>query len=318
MKKVFIIIAAVLTVLGLAVFAGALAVSGFKFPLFGIEEYETNTYTADEEFSNIEIDSKTANITFEKSQDGKFSVICTEREKLRHSVRVENETLKITEVDEREWFEYVSLFSKQQTMTVYLPSESYEKLTVNGSTGDITVPGGFAFESADLTESTGDAVFGAAVSGALNIKTSTGDIDLKYVEIGSIALSVSTGKINVQKVNCKEELYVHVGTGKAKLTDVACKSLRSDGGTGDITLKDVIASDSFDIERGTGDVEFEGCDAAEITVKTSTGDVTGTLYTDKIFIAKSSTGKVSVPDTTTGGRCEVTTSTGRIELRIQN
>jgi len=70
-------------------------------------------------------------------------------------------------------------------------------------------------------------------------------------------------------------------------------------------------------ESDTGDVKFDGCDAAEIFVETDTGDVKGSLLTDKIFIVQTDTGSVDVPKTATGGKCEITTSTGDINISIK-
>ncbi|MBP5165941.1 MAG: DUF4097 family beta strand repeat protein, partial [Oscillospiraceae bacterium] len=117
-------------------------------------------------------------------------------------------------------------------------------------------------------------------------------------------------------VGCGGAFTAHFGTGKARITDVSCESLVCGGSTGDIVLKNTVASDSFDINSGTGDVRFESCDAGRITVKTSTGSVTGTLRTEKVFIAKASAGKADVPDTSAGGRCEITTSTGNIHIGL--
>ncbi len=86
--------------------------------------------------------------------------------------------------------------------------------------------------------------------------------------------------------------------------------------TGTIFLKNVVAEGRFSIENGTGNVKFEKSDAAQISVKTSTGDVTGTLLSEKVFITETSTGNVRVPKTITGGKCAITTSTGNIEINI--
>jgi len=82
-------------------------------------------------------------------------------------------------------------------------------------------------------------------------------------------------------------------------------------------LKNVNAAEKFSIERSTGDVKFDGCDAAEVFVKTDTGDVTGTLLSEKVFIVETDTGKVDVPKTVNGGRCEITTDTGDINISIK-
>jgi hypothetical protein len=42
----------------------------------------------------------------------------------------------------------------------------------------------------------------------------------------------------------------------------------------------------------------------------------GNFLTEKQFAAKSSTGDVEVPESVTGGRCELTTATGNISITI--
>ena len=61
---------------------------------------------------------------------------------------------------------------------------------------------------------------------------------------------------------------------------------------------------------------FKNCDAAELFVESDTGDVKGSLLTDKVFITESDTGRVNVPKTVTGGKCEIITNTGDIEIVI--
>ena len=64
-------------------------------------------------------------------------------------------------------------------------------------------------------------------------------------------------------------------------------------------------------------MRLERCDAAEIMINTDTGDVEGSLLSDKIFAAKSGTGDVEVPETGTGGRCIITTDTGDISITVE-
>lgn len=317
MKRGFIIAAVMLVAVGTLLFAAAFIASGFDFSKLDTAKYETNTYTMSEDFESIEIRSDEADITFKPSKDAKTRVDCVEREKVKHDVFVENGTLKITVSDKRAWYDHLTLFSfKPQSVTVYLPSEQYAALAIATDTGDVSVPDLFSFGDAEITAGTGDVSFDASADGCLKIKTSTGDIGINGLYAATIDLSVSTGWIEVKNVNCKETLSVKVSTGKTVLTDVVCKALISNGSTGGITLKNVVAADDFNIERDTGDVRFENCDAGQIIVKTSTGDVTGTLRTEKVFITKTSTGDINVPDTVSGGRCEITTSTGDITIGL--
>ena len=63
-------------------------------------------------------------------------------------------------------------------------------------------------------------------------------------------------------------------------------------------------------------MNFEASDAASIFVETDTGDVKGSLLSEKIFIINTDTGKKEVPESTTGGRCKITTDTGDIKITI--
>ncbi|MBO4325403.1 MAG: hypothetical protein J5845_08430, partial [Lachnospiraceae bacterium] len=91
----------------------------------------------------------------------------------------------------------------------------------------------------------------------------------------------------------------------------------STGSTGNISMENVIVSGLLKIKRSTGNVSFNGSDAGEISVKTDTGSVKGTLLSEKIFYAKSDTGKIEIPQTLTGGRCSIETDTGNIKLSIK-
>lgn len=319
MKKGFLITGIVLTVLGLLIFLGALFASGFDLSRLSTATYETNQHPVSETFQSVEIRTDEAEIRFVASEDGTTRVDCVERAKVRHEVAVENGILKITADDKRTWIDHLNLFAfKPLSVTVHLPAARYDALTVATGTGKVTVPDPFTFGKADIMASTGDVSFDASVEGGLTIRTSTGDIRVTGVRSSSAEFSVSTGKVELKNLNCAETLSVKVSTGKAVLTDVSCKELISTGSTGSITLKNTVASESLNIQRDTGDVELENCDAGQITVKTSTGDVTGTLRSAKVFITKSSTGKIDVPDSVSGGRCELSTSTGDIRIRFEN
>ena len=86
--------------------------------------------------------------------------------------------------------------------------------------------------------------------------------------------------------------------------------------SGDISLKNVISTEKISVERSTGDVTLDRSDAAELFIMTSTGDVEGSLLTNKVFITKTDTGRIDVPNSIIGGRCEITTDTGDIKISI--
>ena len=95
-----------------------------------------------------------------------------------------------------------------------------------------------------------------------------------------------------------------------------CAALTVETDTGSVTLTNVVGTGDAKIETDTGDVRFDRCDAANYRVRTSTGDVEGTIRTEKVFFASSRTGKTDVPHTRSGGDFDASSSTGDIEITI--
>lgn len=314
--KVWLIIAAVLIVLGLALFTGIMSANHWNFKALSTTQYETNVTQIDQDFQSINLEIKTAHFRFLPSADGIARVECYEETTAKHTVTVENGTLCIRAENAKKWYEHIGVNFDTTKITLYLPKSEYDALFVKGSTGDGTIPEAFSFESMDISLSTGYVTCLASTLGKMKIRTSTGSIRVDKVRAGSLDLSTTTGRIAAREVICDGDIRVHVSTGKAVLTDVSCQSLTSDGNTGDLILRRVIASGDFSIERSTGDVTLEACDAATLSITTDTGDVTGTLLSEKVFIAGTDTGRVSVPKTTAGGKCEITTDTGDIQIDL--
>lgn len=317
MKMVWIIIASSLIVAGILVFVVAITASNFNFNQMLNSKYETNTYEITDSFDSFSIDVDTADIRFVPSEDGKCKVVCYEQPKIKHSVAVKDGALNIEVVDVRKWYEHIGINIEKSSITVYLPTTEYKAFKLNTHTGDIEIPSAFGFESIEIKASTADVDCKASTSGLMKITTSTGDIEVENASIGELALSVSTGDIDAKNINCGTNAWIYVSTGDSEVENLKCKNFTSDGGTGHITLTDVLVSEKMSIVRTTGDVTFENSDANEISVKVGTGDVRGSLRTSKIFMVETSTGKVKVPESTTGGKCKINTSTGDISIVIK-
>ena len=316
--KVWLITASALTALGLILFAAAMTVSQWDFTALDSEKYVTKTYEITEEFQHLSLQTSTAKISFLPAEDGNARVVCHEPEKGPHTVLVRDGALEITEQDTRKWYEHIQPFSFQSpSVTVYLPQGEYGRLKIDGSTGALTVPKEFTFQSVQIQASTGDVTWEASVAEALQIELSTGSIRMKDFSAGSVNITVSTGKVTAESIRCGGEVQLKVSTGDATLTDLTCTEFRSTGSTGKLTLKNLLAEDRITIHRSTGDVTFDRCDAGSITVETETGDVTGTLRSDKTFLPQSDTGRIDVPKTTRGETCEIITDTGEIRIRIE-
>jgi len=315
--KIWLIAAASLIVMGGIIFGGVMTMLKWDFNKLSTTKYETNTFNIENDFSNISIKTDTADIILLSSENENCKVVCYEQANIKHSVEIKDGTLKININDTRKWYEHIGINIENPKITVYLPSGEYGDLSIKESTGDVKIPKDFTFKNIDISASTGDIKNYACASDIIEIKTSTGSIRVENVSDEALDLSVSTGNINASSVKCDGDIKANVTTGKTKLSDISCKNVTTKGSTGSILLKNVIASDKFFIERSTGDVKFESCDAGEIFIETDTGDVEGSLLSDKVFITQTDTGDIDIPKTTTGGRCEITTDTGDIEIKIK-
>ena len=308
------VLAIVLVVLGILVCAISFTAMGFDFKALNTADYVTNEYEVGESFENISITGDTEEIVFAPAEDGKCRVVCYEDKKEPHNVRVESGTLTIDRKANRRW--HLGFFFGTPRITVYLSDTAYGILSIDADTGDVTVPEDFSFESIDIKLSTGDVSLSASARGLAAVRTSTGRIGLRDMSAGDINLSQDTGHASVNNVTCDGKFETKISTGKTDLTGVSCGDLYSAGSTGSMTLRKVIASGEFHLKRSTGDIRFDGCDAEAVYVKTDTGDIEGTLLSDKVFRTDTDTGKVDVPVSAEGGICELTTDTGNISISI--
>ena len=296
--KIWLIAAGALIFLGIIIFVAAMSIMGWTFMNLSTVEYEKNSYEINETFSNIIVNSSTAEIQILPSDDDKCRVECNDDKKAKHYATVKDDTLEIDVVNEKKWYDYISIGigSWEEKITVYLPTMEYNSLCIKSSTSDVRVSENFTFKNIDISLSTGDAFCYANGIDNVNIKTSTGKIIVDNIFAGDVNLTTSVGNI--------------------VLSYVTCNNLISSGNTGDIELKNVIASEKIDINRSTGDVIFEDSDGAEIFVVTDTGDVEGSLLSQKVFVIRTDTGDVEVPDSIEGGRCEIKTDTGDVCINI--
>ena len=314
---VWLTVAASMVLTGCIIFIGAMSAMEWNFSKLSTNKYETNQFDLDGNVSDISIITDTADITFLPAKELKCSVVCYEEQKTKHSVSVKDGILSIELEDTRKWYDFIGIFNfTTPKITVYLPQGGYGTLSIKGRTGDIFIPEDFIFDSMHISQSTGNVTNFAPVYEGIKIRTTTGDICVENVSAQWLDLTVSTGHITVSNVICDESVSISVSTGKSNVADLECKEFKTMGSTGDVSLTDVIAVEKISVERSTGDIKFDSCDAGEIIVTTDTGDIFGTLLTEKIFITQTDTGRVIVPETTSGGKCRLITDTGDIRLEI--
>ena len=271
-----------------------LIVAGIGRAIYLKSTVVTKTYVIEENYKDIKIDGKNVDVNIYLSNNNENKVVYKENKRVMVETSVIDGILTINQIDDRKFYDMLFNFNNFR-VDLYLTDDLIDSLNIDGSVGDIDVNEGFTFNNVNIENSTGDVKFKANVTNNLNIKNSTGDIEMGHSNIDGI-------------VNIKTK------TGDVELTNIKCNKLDINVSTGDTELTNTIVKTDFNMKASTGSVDFDGFDASNIYVTVSTGDVKGTLLSSKIFIARSETGDVRVPETLTGGVCKITASTGDIKI----
>ena len=278
----------------------------------------TRTHELEESFNNIKVDIETANLEFIATTDGSAKVVCEEKENIEHKVSVNDGILTIQYEEHMKWYERMFNFNwRTEKVKVYMPATINGDVNIELSTGAVKVPDDFTFENLNIKCSTGLVNVEANVNETLTIYSSTGDITIKDVEAKNINGKASTGDFLLENVEASEKITLNASTGHLVLKNVTANDFESKTSTGYVRFENTVIDNHMQVKASTGDIKFVDSDAKTMNIKTDTGYIKGVLLTEHIFYAKSDTGKVSVPKTTTGGIAELETDTGDIIITIK-
>ncbi|MBQ1252336.1 MAG: DUF4097 family beta strand repeat protein [Firmicutes bacterium] len=241
MKKatmVWLIVGTVLILSGAVLFTAAMSAADWNFNTLSNSEYKTVSHDITDEFQNIEIDISTADITILPADTEKAEVICYEEKKTGYTVAVQNGTLFITEKDDREWYDHFGFGSFEiPKITVYLPQDSYNSLSVETSTGDI-----------NLTDITCNKIV---------IESNTGDTTLENViAIKTFDLKCDTGDIEFTLCDAAE-IFAETDTGNIYGTLLTEKIIFAQSDTGDIRVPQSMNGGRCELSTDTGDITIE-------------------------------------------------------------
>lgn len=279
------------------------------------ENFIDHTYEATSPVENFDFSLDITDVEFIPSETTKVEY--QDSEYIKHTITMEGTTLKITSTDTRNWYNRVfSFVSVSFKVKVYLPSGTYNELKVDNSTGDLKVPTGFTFNNVNIKQSTGDVSFNANVVNDIKVKVSTGDVSFDSINANTISIDGSTSDLRIDGSTIKS-LNVLLSTGHTTLKSVNAETITISCDTGKVNLTDTVLTGDLNISTSTGNVKMYDSDAANIYVTTSTGDFEARLLSSKIFIVDTNTGDKNVPETTTGGKCKFTSSTGDITVVIK-
>ncbi|MGN1001850.1 MAG: DUF4097 family beta strand repeat-containing protein, partial [Oscillospiraceae bacterium] len=108
------------------------------------------------------------------------------------------------------------------------------------------------------------------------------------------------------------------GSGRILLSHIRSGEISARSTSGKVELTDVIAEEELFARSTSGGVALEGCDGGTIRLESTSGSVKGTLLSDKIFTADSTSGSINLPRSAAGGECEITTTSGSIDIKVRH
>lgn len=332
-----LIIAAVCIVLGFLISYFSFSSDELDWDSVNTSQLEPVSYPVKEAFRDIHIEAGSGSVRLLPSEDGKCSAVCLEAENIVYTVEVKNDTLMVKREDRRTAKQLVGiqLGSRREDIQLFLPEESYRDLEAESTSGELKVPNDFSFETAALSSRSGDLSFagsvsssltlsstsgGIAVSGAeagtLRAESSSGDIKLKSISANSVTVSSTSGSIALEAVDAKA-VEGTSSSGDQEYLDLTADTLNTESTSGEQDLKNVILTGAAVLRSSSGDIEMERCDAASLSISTSSGSVKGSLLSGKDFEAHSSSGSIRIPDSDrSAGTCEIRTSSGDIRIQI--
>ena len=277
----------------IAAFAAVLTSCGS----FGFRRAEavTNEYVFETIIKDFDIETTACDVLIMPWDDRNTKVVCHEADLLLHDVQVKDGKLVIKRKERTDGVSFNNMILRIEIM---MPAGSYGNVMAKTSSGSIELSSGFDFVDAILSASSGAIVCDAQVRGQLLCNTSSGGQRLSGTVCKWLQAASSSGSILAQNI-------------RAEVAEFSASS-------GSVTLNDVIAQDELSVETSSGDISFENCDARSVKLRASSGEISGSLLTGKVFRTKASSGSVRVPqDDPSGGRCEVTTSSGDINITVK-
>ena len=316
--KTALIIALIILVVG-ALLAGAGWVLLQKYPKdMNTVKDNVQRYGIEETPTSIFIDTIVSRVELRPTEGEEWLVACMDEEDLYHTVELVDGVLTVKQVDKRQWYEHIGIFSNLQALsvTVYLPAQIYDSLYIHSTSGSIEVQEGFTFSNATLKNTSGFITMSSSVAGNLTANNTSGSIAVNGSVGGNLTANNISGSIGVfGGVNGNLEL--ENGSGKIEVKNAKPLDVSIENTSGGIRLEDVVCQGEIEIENTSGSIVLERCDAAAFDLETTSGGIRGSILSAKVFDCHSTSGGVNVPANGEGGTFKAKTISGGINIEIK-
>ena len=235
---------------------------------FGFGSKSTLIYdkNIEENFNKIDIFSKSLDFKFVKSSDNNINVKVYDDKNNTVSVKVENQTLKITSDNDNVC---IFCFSSKRQAIISLPDKMYD-LTLETTSGDIYSE--INFNNADLEARSGDIELNNIKNA--NIKVTSGDI--KINEVDKLIVKATSGDLEINKIN--KQIDSETTSGDIDINNLSLTTNSNIKVTsGDVTIFNASHDIYYNTSVISGDVRVNNNNRHanyELTINTKSGDIT--------------------------------------------
>jgi len=307
-KKIVLIIAIVCVIGGAALAIAALNNENFNFRQLGRNsDYTEKSY----EFENSEINEilidDDDDIILMPSDDETVKITSFENEKQYYTVNMSSDgKLSVKYKETYKWYEFLQfVFSlDQKVLTVEVPSKIYGLVKVKSTSGDIKI--------SDID-----------VSGEFEVKTVSGTVSMRNLDVGDqIEIETVSGEIEIDDIKGNEGILMKSVSGEINTSNLIISGKMEISTTsGDLNFNDAIIDGNINLKSVSGEIIFKSMQGEDITLKSVSGDINGTLIGDPdtyTVESHSTSGDIDVPKSKDGSNTlSVKTTSGDIEIDFE-
>lgn len=243
---------------------------GFATHAFDTQRYleslnlEEKTIALEEEFSSVSFDiTYEADLTIRSSAADAYSIQAKNLPADALTVSVQEDTLQVHLNKKLPWYYHISFFNlsvPRAELVLTLPEETYEKISVQNSLGDVKVE--------------------QVAANALSLHLQCGDLRVSDLEGESLSLENNLGNIHAQHLTVSKSLSVEDRCG-----DITLKNIQAEQATqcsvqnnmGENTLSGGTYR-NLTVFNNCGDIQLQGTKLLEdCSITCDLGDLSGTL-----------------------------------------
>ena len=332
--KIALIAAGFLMAAGLIITFISVASTGFDTQEISDGDYVERTFKLEDDFESIYVDATSEDISFYET-DGQSYVVSFQRDDIDVKVGISNNTLKV-ETEMTNWFS-MGINFQNPTIKIYLNKTAFAgDLTIKSSSGNVDVPSTLQFSNAFLKSTSGDIAMSAQVSNRVQTDASSGNIVIYGLKAKAFEGDTSSGNITLTSCSFDNDSKITCSSGDITVKDSEFGSLLTETTSGDQRMNGVNVSGSLSCESSSGemdlvgsyagsfignatsgDITFDRFDSRKINIETSSGEVEGTLLSDKLFNVRTNSGDIDVPSPRGEDECNITTTSGDVEIKVK-